>query len=247
MRHATRATMTLIALGEDVGDGEREHVQACPACADAMAYVRRQLLRIHDAGASAEDIPPPSVWEGIHRRLDLDEGLRADPLAPVPGSTSVAGAPGSRRGVRHRRVLIGAAAVVVVAGGVWSSLSAMHGSTSDAPDPKPWTIATAHLAPIGAHADSGNVRLDLMPDGERILVVHCSGTTARGYREVWLLTADATGMVSLGSMEGADDEFRLPDDVDIASLPVVDISSEPDDGDPTHSGVSIVRGSLHAG
>jgi len=40
--------------------------------------------------------------------------------------------------------------------------------------------------------------------------------------------------------------FPLPDDLDLAAYPVVDISEEPFDGNPGHSGDSIVRGVLRA-
>jgi hypothetical protein len=36
----------------------------------------------------------------------------------------------------------------------------------------------------------------------------------------------------------------IPESVDLARYSVVDISAEPVDGDPTHSGDSIVRGAL---
>ncbi len=42
----------------------------------------------------------------------------------------------------------------------------------------------------------------------------------------------------------ADGTFEVPDDVDLDRFDVVDVSVEPDDGDPTHSGASILRGDL---
>ena len=65
-----------------------------------------------------------------------------------------------------------------------------------------------------------------------------------GYREVWLINADATALVSLGVLEGAQGTFPIPADVDLSEYVLVDISQEPADGDPTHSGDSIVRGEL---
>jgi hypothetical protein len=38
--------------------------------------------------------------------------------------------------------------------------------------------------------------------------------------------------------------FVLPENLDVGEFPVVDVSNEPIDGDPTHSGDSIVRGVL---
>ena len=63
-------------------------------------------------------------------------------------------------------------------------------------------------------------------------------------REVWLITEDATEIISLGMLEGQTGEFVVPDAVDLREFVLVDVSDEPVDGDPTHSGDSIVRGAL---
>ena len=60
----------------------------------------------------------------------------------------------------------------------------------------------------------------------------------------WYITADASALVSLGILEGSEGVFDVPDDVDLADYVLVDISQEPEDGDPAHSGDSIVRGEL---
>jgi hypothetical protein len=64
------------------------------------------------------------------------------------------------------------------------------------------------------------------------------------YREVWLLRPDVSGLVSLGMLEGDQGRFDLPDGLDLADYPVVDVSEEHFDGDPAHSGDSVVRGDL---
>ena len=42
----------------------------------------------------------------------------------------------------------------------------------------------------------------------------------------------------------ADGIYTVPADVDPGEFPIVDVSVEPPDGDPTHSGVSLARGEL---
>ena len=49
---------------------------------------------------------------------------------------------------------------------------------------------------------------------------------------------------SLGVLEGSEGTFEVPNDVDVDEFNLVDVSEEPQDGDPTHSGDSIVRGPL---
>lgn len=48
-------------------------------------------------------------------------------------------------------------------------------------------------------------------------------------------------------LDGTDGRFTVPADIDLAEYSLVDISEEPDDGDPQHSGDSIVRGPLREG
>ena len=66
-----------------------------------------------------------------------------------------------------------------------------------------------------------------------------------GFYEVWLLNSSADKLISLGTL-GADDvgSFPVPGDLDVATFPVVDVSREPLDGDPSHSADSVVRGTL---
>ena len=66
---------------------------------------------------------------------------------------------------------------------------------------------------------------------------------AGSHLEVWLLDDPIEQLVSLGELSD-DAPHRLPPSVDLAVTPIVDISLEPDDGNPAHSGVSVVRGSL---
>lgn len=64
-----------------------------------------------------------------------------------------------------------------------------------------------------------------------------------GFYEVWLIDTDVVGMVSLGPAP-TDGRIVLPSSVDPGAFPVVDVSVEPVDGVPTHSGQSILRGVL---
>ena len=64
------------------------------------------------------------------------------------------------------------------------------------------------------------------------------------YREVWLIREDGQALISLGVLDDASGTFRVPDGVDLDEYRLVDISFEPVDGDPAHSGDSIVRGEL---
>lgn len=64
------------------------------------------------------------------------------------------------------------------------------------------------------------------------------------YYEIWLIDSDVVGMVPLGVVRPGSQTFELPADLELGDFPIVDVSVEPLDGDPTHSGVSVARGEL---
>jgi hypothetical protein len=65
-------------------------------------------------------------------------------------------------------------------------------------------------------------------------------------REVWLISSDLTKLVSVGLLATDEGTFALPKDIDLSEYTVVDVSSEPLDGNPGHSSDSIVRGALRS-
>ncbi|MBH0010393.1 anti-sigma factor [Salinibacterium sp. SWN1162] len=145
---------------------------------------------------------------------------------------------------RRRRPWIGivaaAAAVTLVAGAgtaLWATLS---------PAAQPTILASATLDAFPGWQDStGEATLEQLPDGTRVIDVNLDApATDGGYREVWLITTDATALVSLGIVEGTSGQFTVPEGLDMSSYDLVDISEEQFDGDPAHSGDSIVRGQL---
>ncbi|GAA3296551.1 anti-sigma factor [Arthrobacter citreus] len=265
MQHLHDDALTLLALGETATDEEASHLQQCPRCRADLGSFSRVVTAARQAGASADDdgwpadgaraderstgaplqFPDPSVWAGIHSELNLSEDLRQDPLsdgAPgrsdAPGTSSVTSLDAARRRRTGTWLAAAAAAVVVAGAGVWGAVRAVD------PTPGPEVVASAELAPLASYTDTGSAVIDQLPDGRRELVVTSSSDAAQGFREVWLLAPDAASMVSLGTMEGTEAHFELPADLDLSQYPVVDISDEPYDGDPTHSGDSILRGQL---
>jgi hypothetical protein len=66
-----------------------------------------------------------------------------------------------------------------------------------------------------------------------------------GHYEVWAFVAETTTMQLVGSLEpGHVAELPVPTGVDITRFTGIDIFAEPYDGDPAHSGRSILRGQL---
>jgi hypothetical protein len=163
-----------------------------------------------------------------------DGSPTAEPRPPAP----VVDLPARRR---RTWLPVAAAACAVglvggIAGGAWWQ------STRS---PAEAVIAQAQLDALPGWTASGGASVQQSADGRREVVVDLEGDTdANGLREVWLLTADASGLVSLGLLDGRTGRFSIPAGVDLAEFPVVDVSAEPADGNPAHSGDSIVRGTL---
>jgi hypothetical protein len=64
-----------------------------------------------------------------------------------------------------------------------------------------------------------------------------------GFLELWMIDTTVTRLVSLGPLR-PDGVYDLPPGLDPAAFPVVDVSIEPLDGNPAHSGDSVLRGRL---
>lgn len=251
--HSDPDALAMIAMDEsEVTDGMRRHLEACPECARSLASFRRIADIARDGvptGGLA--VPSPAVWSGISREL----GLRAD-VTPVPfAETRPDGehkpVRGRRRASRRGRAvrgrasrhpwipLLAAAAIVVVAGGIVGAVAL----TRPAPTT---TLAAAALDPLPTWTgSSGDAVVEETSDGTReVMVTVTAPPTSDGFREVWLLTPDLEKLISIGVLTGDSATFALPDDVDLTEYSVVDVSEEGLDGDPGHSGDSIVRGSL---
>lgn len=109
--------------------------------------------------------------------------------------------------------------------------------------PEEQLIAQTRLEPLPGWDATGDASV-IETEGQRALTIDLSDQPQRGYAEVWLISADLTNMISLGILSEDRQEFPVPEEIDLAEYSVVDVSDEDVDGDPTHSGISIVRGSL---
>ena len=254
MPHIDDETLALCALGEDVLDGgQRDHLDECAAC----ARTAEELTRVADGARSVDHerelvSPAPEVWSRVHAEL----GLTAVPAAlgpergHAPAGDADASAQPSRADVvelaprRARRswlpTLVAAclALALGIAGGVlWERRTV---------EPAERTVASATLEPLPDWpGTSGDAVVEETPDGRRQIVVSLDAPAPEGtYREVWLLKPDVSGLVSLGVLEGDTGRFDVPDGLDLTAYPVVDVSEEHFDGDPAHSGDSVVRGPL---
>ncbi|WP_460437015.1 anti-sigma factor domain-containing protein [Angustibacter speluncae] len=217
-----------------VADPEVEqHARSCPACRLELEELRALVATARDTSVAPVTPPPPQVWDAIAAELDADLPARhPEPADPAPVV--------ELRPARSRRWPVAAAAAVVLAVGTgalgWALGSRQDGGAE---------LASTDLLALGTDAVHGSARVSEVGD-RRVLEVTTDGVAQpdEGFLEVWLLDETASRLVPLGVLDESRGTFALPSDLDLAEFPVVDISDEPLDGDPAHSGDSLVRGTL---
>ncbi|MEU4560479.1 anti-sigma factor [Actinoplanes sp. NPDC023936] len=225
MQHLDPDRLVLLALSEeDELADESAHLAQCPGCRHDFDAFRS----VADLGVQSQELqdlpaPPERIWRAIE--------------AELPRGTVV---PLRRR--KSRRLLIpaiaaAAAAVLAVAGTV--VVNQFTGRPSGT------VTARATLTPLEkVPADAGGAVL-VRSDGEMEIDVRNLPLTT-GFHEVWLIDPDdVTKMVALGNLTG-DRQVVLPvpPGTDLNRFRLVDVSDEPHDGDATHSGRSLLRGTL---
>ncbi|MET4639218.1 anti-sigma factor [Mycetocola sp. 2940] len=251
MAHLDDDQLTLFAFGEaDPNAEQREHLRTCSRCEAELVALSRLVSVGRSLGNEELVQPPDAVWRGIHSELGLSEEVREVPRkqqsAPEAAVRRDVGSP-ARRGAFRRRIprrgavvgIVAAASLVVgvIAGVVGASLFVRPAASR--------VVAEAELEPFPNWQASGTARVEEGSSGAQQMVIDLSAPD-QGLREVWLIDPGTSGLISLGLLSGASGTFSLPDDVDLERYSVVDVSQEPDDGNPAHSGDSIVRGELRS-
>jgi len=240
MPHIDPERLALFALGEPVATpAESEHLSDCATCVDDLAALRHVAV----AGRASMDVgeletPPEAVWARISEELSLGRTTIATEVA-APASGPAAAAPDAPPRRLAMRVWALAASFVLVAGlglGVWA-VNQRVAQTE---------VAEATLSAFPDHPTAeGTAIVEEQADGSLAVRVALNADAAPDtFREVWLITADASALVSLGVLEETEQTFPIPAGIDVRDYVLVDVSQEPEDGDEAHSGDSIVRGEL---
>ncbi|HMO00425.1 MAG TPA: anti-sigma factor [Miltoncostaeaceae bacterium] len=214
-------------------------------------YLLGELPESERADLERRAAADPAFAEEVARMRAVVEGLEAvppggwpsgappaaPPLPPLPGLSRP-----RRLGWRAPRpALAVAAAVALVAAGVAIGVLVTRGE--DGTPPEGPALALARLGDAGPAArgearvvggDGGGLRLD----------VSGLAPSDGAFYELWLLD-DGERMVSLGAFRvpaSGHAQVDVPLPVPVTDFRYIDVSREPDDGNPAHSGDSVLRG-----
>jgi hypothetical protein len=191
--------------------------------------------------------PPADLWSRIESQITVTHVSPTAPAPTAPAPRVSTDELATRRARRRMPWIAGvAAAVVAIAaiGGI--ALAARDDDGDGGTGVADVALVNDDLDPRGA-GSSGEARLVRLDDGRYALDVDVADLPAEqgDFYELWIIDTDVVGMVSLGPLHGSG-RYTLPESVDPRAFPVVDISIEPADGVPTHSGASVLRGVLDA-
>lgn len=234
--HSDPEDLALRALGEDA-PGVDDHLISCAHCRDEVEAMRSVVAVARTVEeADSPQSPPPAVWAGVRAQLGLG-GTGLGGGGPVGRGTSDAAA---GRAAWLRPVSLVAAALVGLLVGVGSTLLVTRERASTT------VVAETVLRPLEGQARRGDAEIVVTGNGRQLQLDLRKVPSGKGYLEVWLLDREGKRLVPLGLLEGTSGRFTLPAGIDLGEYPVVDVSLEPADGDPAHSGNSLARGTLHS-
>jgi anti-sigma-K factor RskA len=197
----------------------------------------------------------PELREEVERLRPLVvelEGLPAEawelPEAPPLRMPEAPAAPRRRRpswwrrSVPLRPALAAALALGLFALGVGAGTLLEGDESSPAPDSEGLVLRSIDDGPAGARG-----RVLITGPGQSLAAFSVSGLRPTGpgrFYELWLLD-DGGRMIALGTFRVGGDgsaEIELPIPVPPSRYRYFDVSLQADDGDPTHSGISVLRG-----
>jgi anti-sigma-K factor RskA len=228
--HLDEETLAQWALDDVEPDATSvEHVASCPTCQETLAELRSLVDLSHDLPDL--EAPPAEVWERITLELNHD----ADPPAVAPRAQLAR---------TSRRTVALAASIAAILG---LGLGVAGTKLLDRQNDDTTSQAVIKLDPLKGKSGDGTADLVRAGTGAELRVSTSGLPAADGFYEVWLINQDGKRMVSLGVLDPrADGTYLIPPDLTAQGYRIVDVSLEPNDGNPEHSHDSIIRGTLPA-
>lgn len=214
-----------------------DHLDGCDGCRRELAIVARASAWLQDAARL--EVAPEMLPDGVPPQ----EPITLPPLALprhawLPGARRAA----SPRGGQLRQRWLAAAAVVLVAAGVLGGL--VVGRASDGGKASSRAIAL-HPVPGGVPVGGAVGEARLAANGGMTLSVNgLPKPPGQDFYEIWLYDPPSGRMLAVGVLPPTGKgNYSLPRTVE-NGYGAVEISLEPNDGNPAHSMLSVLRGQM---
>lgn len=206
---------------------------------EADPQLSAELAELSPLVAKLEELPA-EAWDQVEA-----PPLRLEREAPAPERRNpLRGF--FDRSFALRPALAFAAVIAIFATGVGVGLLTGADNSTNTFGP----VATqTSLSPVG-ELDPAATGQATVKQGGQVIRLKISGLAVNSdndFYEAWLMDPK-DGFISLGTFRVGDDgstTLDLPVAVSTSRFPVVDISLQPTNGKPTHSGVSVLRGTLN--
>ncbi len=214
------------------------HLRTCPPCRDELVSVALATGTLRAAARAERDVLAPAG--PVSPAVVPADGPADGPAATPDWLTS--GLRSRRRLGGRRRLALAAASVIILAG---AAAAAIGLSASGTP-----VVARAALHPLQAPASAGADITVTSSSGGRLMAVRTHGLPAPGrqhFYEVWLLDPVTLKMMPMGTLPPSGQASYGVSASLMAGYSAVDISLQANNGNPAHSAVSVLRGSLAAG
>jgi len=245
MSHYDADTLALIALGEqEVSSDSGAHLAQCEQCRDEVASLRNVVV-VGRSTAPTDTLlePPARVWEGIVQATGVGEATAQPPTQSPSVVTPTNVVPLAKKS-RRSSVLLGVAAGIVgLVVGVGITVAAESTTTT-----KPTVVASVPLQPKSVADAQGTAVISYNKGKPPVVTISVRNLPqAHGYYEVWLMNAAPLRFVALGPLNANQrGVFQLPAGLPVRDYGYIDISLQPYNGSPVHSGNSVARGALPA-
>lgn len=263
MSHMSEDRLVDLALGASPDVTEHDHLTSCVPCTNTHSGLLDTVSVTRRAGPELLVSPPPRVWDAIRTQIDTHVDPHSETRFDTRGHSEVrserqpelrsesSSAPVTRIDARRARrsrmptawLLAAACVLGIVLGVGGATVASLLGRE---PAPSELTVASASLAPLDSPQTMGVASLLDRDDGLRLEVPDLGLDPGEGFLEVWLINRDLTRMISIGVVPVDATGVVLPVSQRLIDegYVIVDISREPFDDQPAHSGDTLVRGEL---
>ncbi len=231
--HPSEEVLAAVAIGDEPDRSAVEHVRTCPSCSALVEQLSDLPGQVRDAAGVEILQPQDDLWQ----RIAAEVGVKDEPYPTArPVETPAAG---GRRRFGRGWLIGGVAAGVAIGVLAATALPRVF-------EPQPQLVARASLETLDTRQAQGQATVTGLGGTLELNLTVQPLNAGSGFLEVWLINTDLTRMVSVGVMPNAatQQEFPITDALIAEGYLIVDISREPFDDRPQHSGDSLLRGKL---